>query len=432
LSAEQNGALMKVAFFVHRFPVISEAFIVNAAVGLIDAGHTVDIYALEGPADPKAERHALVDRYRLEDRTRIFRLNGLPRRQAALAPVAGLRMAASHGLKAGLVIDSGCFGPERLGLRALHEASLFRRNGKYDILHCHFGTLADAVLDHRRAGFLSGKVVVHFRGYDISKFVQEQGERVYDRVFREADAFIANCGFFRDRAIALGSPADRTHVVGSGVAVERFRFTTRSWTPGEPLRLLGIGRLVEKKGFRFAVEAVARLVSEGVDVRLKIAGAGVLLAALKDQARALGVADRVVFAGAITHEQIATLLDESHILLAPSTTASNGDRDASINTVKEAMAAGCPFVTSDHGGIPELVEGAEAGVMVREGDGEALATGLRQLLARQGEWAEMGRRGRAHVLSRYSIEAVTAETLKVYEQAIASRSLQSARKRSVS
>jgi len=423
---------MKVAFFVHRFPVISEAFIVNAAVGLIDAGHTVDIYALEGPADPSAKRHALVDRYRLEERTHTFRLNGLPRRQAALAPMAGLRVAAHHGLKAGSIVDTECFGPQRLGLRALHEASLFRGGGKYDILHCHFGTLADAVLDHRRAGFLSGEVVVHFRGYDISKFVQEQGERAYDRVFRDADAFIANCGFFRDRAIALGSPVDRTHVVGSGVAVDSFRFTARSWAPGEPLRLLGIGRLVEKKGFRFAVEAVARLVSEGVDARLTIAGGGELLSALQDQAMALGIADRVVFTGAVTHEQIARLLDESHALLAPSTTASNGDRDASINTVKEAMAAGCPFVTSDHGGIPELVEGVDAGVMVREGDAEALVAGLRQLLARQGEWAEMGRRGRAHVLSRYSIEAVTAKTLQVYEQAIASRSPQAGHKRSIS
>lgn len=60
---------MKVAFFVHRFPVISEAFIANAAAGLIDQGHTVDIYALDGGADPAAERHALVQRYRLEDRS---------------------------------------------------------------------------------------------------------------------------------------------------------------------------------------------------------------------------------------------------------------------------------------------------------------------------------------------------------------------------
>jgi colanic acid/amylovoran biosynthesis glycosyltransferase len=408
---------MKIAFFVHRFPVISEAFIVNAAVGLIDRGHSVDIYGLDGPAELDQQRHALVASYDLENRARCFRLQGSPRRQMALAPIAGLKVAAAYGLKAGAVLDGRYFRPGRIGLRALHEADLFRNGGRYDILHCHFGTLAEAVLEHRRAGFLSGRVIVHFRGYDISKFVQERGERVYDRVFREADAFIANCRFFRDRAIALGSPEACTHIVASGVAVDRFRFAPRSWTPGQPLRLLAVGRLVEKKGFRFAIEALARIVSEGVDARLAIAGGGPLEDSLRSLAAALGLADRVRVAGPATHEQIAQMLDDSDVFLAPSSTASDGDSDASINTIKEAMAAGCPFVASNHGGIPELVEGVEAGVMAPEGDAAALADGIAQLLARSAEWSDMGRRGRAHIVSNYSIETVTSETLKVYEQA---------------
>jgi colanic acid/amylovoran biosynthesis glycosyltransferase len=315
------------------------------------------------------------------------------------------------------VADPARVGPERVCLRALHEASLFRNQGRYDVLHCHFGTLANAVLDHRRAGFLSGRVVVHFRGYDISKFVQERGVRVYDRVFKEADAFIANCGYFRDRAIGLGCPPERIGIVGSGVAVDLFRFQERVWRPGEPLNLLGVGRLVEKKGFQFAVKAVAQLVAEGVDARLTLAGGGALFEKLQGQAASLGVAERVTFAGPATHEQIARLLDNSHILLAPSVTAADGDQDASINTVKEAMSAGCPFVTSEHGGIPELVAGVDAGVMVREGDAAAVASGVRELLSRRQEWTEMGRRGRAHVEARYSIAAVTAETLRVYDQA---------------
>ncbi|OYX48817.1 MAG: hypothetical protein B7Y90_09220 [Alphaproteobacteria bacterium 32-64-14] len=423
---------MKVAFFVHRFPVISEAFVANAAVGLIDQGHTVDIYALDGPADSAHERHALVERYRLEDRTRSFRLGESPRRRVALAPMAAFKIATSHGLKVGSVLDAGCFGPERFGLRALHEAGLFRDGGKYDILHCHFGTLAEAVLDHRRAGFLSGQVVVHFRGYDISKFLQEKGEHAYDRVFRDADAFIANCRYFRDRVIGLGAPESRTHVVASGVAVDRFPFATRAWAPDEPLRLLAIGRLVEKKGLRFAVEALARLVSDGIDARLSIVGDGPLRQALQDQAAALSIAERVTFTGAVPHERIARLLIDSHVLLAPSTTAASGDRDASINTVKEAMVSGCPFVTSNHGGIPELVEGVDAGVMTQEGDADALATGLRQLLARRDDWPAMAHRGRVHILSRYSIEAVTAETMRVYRLAIASRSPSSRSRRVMS
>ncbi len=412
---------MKIAFFVHRFPVISEAFIANAAAGLIEEGHAVDIYALDGPGDATHERHALIKRYGLEDRTRTFRLKESPRRRVALAPPAALKLAARHGLKIGSVLDSRSFGPDRIGLRALHEASLFRGGGKYDILHCHFGTLAEAVLDHRRAGFLTGRVVVHFRGYDISKHIQDNGEHAYDRVFRDADAFIANCGYFRDRAIALGAPASRTQVVASGVALDRFPFAVRSWAPAEPLRVLAVGRLVEKKGFRFAVEAVARLVAHGLDAHLTIVGDGPLRSALEEQAAALSVSKRVTFHGALPHERISQLLEGSHILLAPSTTAASGDRDASINTVKEAMATGCPFVTTNHGGIPELVDGVDAGVMTQEGDAGALAAGVLTLLARRGEWADMGRRGRDHVISKYTIESVTAATLEIYQQALAVR-----------
>jgi colanic acid/amylovoran biosynthesis glycosyltransferase len=409
---------MRIAFFVHRFPVISEVFIANAAAGLIDQGHEVDIYALDGPPGSQ-QRHEVVSAYQLERRTRSFRLEGSPRRLAAMAPFAGLKVAAVYGPRALALADNSRFAAGRGGLKALHEASMFRHGGRYDILHCQFGTLAEPVLDHRRAGFLSGRVVVHFRGYDISKHVKTHGEHAYARVFREADAFIANCQFFRDRAVELGAPVESMHVVASGVAMQRFAFMERAWNPGEPLELLGIGRLVEKKGFRFAIEAVARLVAEGLNVRLKLAGGGPLRDDLLAQAVMLGVADRVELAGAATQAQIAQWLGETHILVAPSTRSSDGDADASINTLKEAMAAGRPFVASDHGGIPEMIEGLDAGVMAPEADGEALAAGIARLLDRRAEWTAMGRRGREHVMSKYSIDAVTRDMLDVYRATLA-------------
>jgi colanic acid/amylovoran biosynthesis glycosyltransferase len=405
---------MRIAFFVHRFPVMSEVFIANAAAGLIDRGHEVDIYALDGLPDPRQQRHEIVSAYGLERRTRSFAMEGSPRRLAAAAPLAGLKVAAVYGSRIGAIANSSLFADGRGGLKALHEASMFRHGGRYDILHCQFGTLAEPVLGHRRAGFLSGKVVVHFRGYDISQFVEKHGSQVYARVSREADAFIANCRFFRDRAIALGAPAERTHVIASGVALGSFSLTERAWAPGQRLRLLAVGRLVEKKGFRFAIEAVARLASQGLDVELKLVGGGPLREDLQSQAAMLGVADRVEFTDAATQSQIAQWLGESHMFIAPSTRAADGDSDASINTLKEAMAAGCPFVTSNHGGIPELVEGVDAGVMVREGDAGALAEGIIHLLDRRSEWGVMGRRGREHVLSKYSIEAVTRDLIGVY------------------
>jgi colanic acid/amylovoran biosynthesis glycosyltransferase len=202
-----------------------------------------------------------------------------------------------------------------------------------------------------------------------------------------------------------------------------FSFSPPKWRSGEQLNLLGVGRLVEKKGFRYAIEAVARLTSEGLKPHLTLAGAGPLQDDLKTQASLLGVESRVHFAGAVTHSEVARLLAQTHIFLAPSLTARDGDSDASINTLKEAMSAGVPFVASDHGGIPELVGGVDAGVLATEGDASAITAGVEALLARHDEWPQMADRGRARIESRYSIKSITTQLTGVYQAIINGQSL---------
>ncbi len=412
---------MKIAFFVHRFPALSEVFIANTAAGLVDAGHEVDIYALEGRPDRSQDRHAIVTRYGLEARTRSFPHEGSPRRQILMAPAAAAKLAMRHGLGVSSVLDGSCYDDQQRGLKALHQAATFRRGGQYDILHCHFGTLATPVLQHRKAGLLSGKVIVHFRGNDISQHVRAQGRAVYERVFEDADSFIANCNHFRERAIELGAPPQRTTTVPSPVDMTSFPFGPPEWRPGAPLRLLAVGRLVEKKGFGDAIEALGHLIAAGLDARLTIAGLGPLEENLRSQALLLGLNERLTFAGGVTHESIARLLAQSHIFLAPSRTAADGDKDASINTLKEAMATGIPFVATDHGGIPELVEGTDAGILAPEGRPDLLAGGVQALLVQRAQWREMGQRGRTRIEEVYSIKSVTTALLSVYDRALGSR-----------
>jgi colanic acid/amylovoran biosynthesis glycosyltransferase len=405
---------MRIAFFVNRFPAISEVFIVNAAAGLIDAGHSVDIYALHGDGVAGQAMHERVSRYGMDTQARIFRMRGRPRRRMALAPLAGLKLAASGGASPVRALQQSHFGKDAPRLVSLHEAAMFRHGGRYDILHCHFATLAEPVLRHRRAGFLSGKVVVHFRGYDISQVIQEYGPAVFERTFADADGFIANCGYFRDRVARLGAPQDRTAVIPSPVDAEAFKPRVRNWSPGQSLNLLGVGRLVEKKGFRFAIEAVATLVARGIDARLTLVGDGPLRGDLQALTEKLNLTSRVEFVGAETHERIAHRLTAAHIFIAPSTTASNGDQDASINTLKEAMAAACPCVTTSHGGIPELADGLAGVVMAPEADSRALADGVDHLLTLRDKWEQLGAVSRARIVDSYSIDAVTRQTLAFY------------------
>lgn len=405
---------MRIAFFVNRFPVLSEAFVVNAAAGLIEAGHEVDFYAFYGAGrDPRASE-GLVRAHDMESNAEIYRLRDRSKKRMALAPHAAWKLIRSGGAGPARALDRSIFGAEASDLNALHEASMFRNGGRYDILHCHFSTLTRRVLQHKRAGYLSGKVISHFRGYDVSEVLKSCGSDALSDVFSQADGFIANCDFFQQRILDLGAPAERTTVIPSAVNIATFPRQTPAWSPGQTLELLAVGRLVEKKGFAFAISAVAELASLGVDAKLTIVGEGILRDDLRSLAKSLGVGDRVILVGAEPHPAIAQRLSQSHMFIAPSTTASNGDQDASINTLKEAMAVGLPCVTTNHGGIPELAEGLSGVVMARESNAHDLSVGVQRLMSRRDEWTQLGDQSRSRVLERYDIAAVTDRTVEFY------------------
>jgi colanic acid/amylovoran biosynthesis glycosyltransferase len=334
------------------------------------------------------------------------------------APAALARGFRGLGLRAFGLADAFAYKKHLLSLDALYEGACFRNGGRYDLLHCQFGTLARPVLKHRKAGLLSGKLVVQFRGFDISEHVQKCGPRVYERVFREADWFLANCRWFRDRAVALGCPPDRIDVIPSGVEIDDFPYRARTQGPDGVLRLVSVGRLVEKKGFDDALAAVALLKAAGTRVRYLIVGDGPLRPELEQRARALGLSGEVELLGARNHAGVADVLAWGQLFLAPSKRAGDGAEDAAINTLKEAMAAGLPVVSTRHGGIPELVEHGVTGLLAPEGDPVGLAEALSALAAGAARWPEMGRLGRARVAADYSVGVAHAKLIEAYRRAL--------------
>jgi colanic acid/amylovoran biosynthesis glycosyltransferase len=406
---------LRVAFFVNHFPVVSEPFIANAALGLLDSGHGVGVYALQGPASDV--RHDGASATRLAGRAFFPRHPRSFTRRLAAAPRALRAALGRHGARGLVTLDPRAYGRQALSLRALFDAEAFRA-GPYDVLHCHFGTLAGPVLRHRRAGLLAGKVVVHFRGYDITESVVRAGPGLYAETFAQADFFVANCRHFADRAVSLGCDPARIEVVPSAITLERFPFAPRTPPADGAFRLLAVGRLVEKKGFGDVVQAVALAVRQGADLSLRIVGDGPLRPAITAQVAALGIADRVSLLGAQPHQVVARELAAAHLFMAPSVTAGDGSEDASINTLKEAMATGQPVISTWHGGIPELVEHDRSGLLVPERDPQALAEALLALIAAPERWAAMGAAGRERVERDHALKVANRKLLAVYDRVL--------------
>jgi glycosyltransferase involved in cell wall biosynthesis len=161
--------------------------------------------------------------------------------------------------------------------------------------------------------------------------------------------------------------------------------------------VLAVGRLVEKKGLQFLVEAAARLPALE---RLVIVGDGPMRSELD-------VGGPVELAGPRTPDEIRQLLEESALVAVPSVVAADGDRDTMPVIAKEALAMEVPVVASDAFGLPELVR-PEWGRLVPPGDAAALAAAIEELLALPVERrAEMGRAGRDFVLRECSLQVET-------------------------
>ncbi|MFT3917333.1 MAG: glycosyltransferase [Anaeromyxobacteraceae bacterium] len=180
--------------------------------------------------------------------------------------------------------------------------------------------------------------------------------------------------------------------------------------PGPP-EILMLGRIHPMKGFDVMVPALAALAARGVDARLVVAGGdeGGHRAEVEDLVRRHAVADRVRFLGSVEGEARRAAFRRAGVLAAPS------HRENFGNAIAEAMAAGLPVVVSPRVGIASDVFEAGAGLVVPR-EPAPLAEALAGLLADASLRAEMGRRGRELVRTRYAAPAVARATLAAYRE----------------
>jgi len=395
---------MRIAFVVGHFPRLSETFILNQVTGLRDRGHQVDIFS-EHEGDWQ-QVHPDVTAYSLRQHT--YRLHPVPANYLWRA-LGGLWLLLSRFHKApGLLLRSlnvFQYGLYSGGLWLLYTAAALADHGcpQYDIVHAQFGTQG------HRGWFLQQlmsphpRLVVMFRGHDISSYVQQVGQEVYADLFPVADACLTNCEFFRQRVIQLGCPPAKIAVHYSGLDVTKFTYRPRQPAPDGPIRLITTGRLVEKKGIEYAIRAIAQLAPEYPHLQYAIIGDGPLRPQFAALIQALNLEDKVQLLGWQPEQALIHHLDQAHLFIAPSVTAADGNQDAPINVLKEAMAMGLPVISTHHGGIPELVQEGVSGYLVPERDAAALAERLRWLLAERDRWPAMGLAGRTTVAQSFDL-----------------------------
>jgi colanic acid/amylovoran biosynthesis glycosyltransferase len=402
---------MKIAFLLPLFPAISETFILNQLTWLLDHGHHVDIFARKRSGERTV--HKDVEKYRLLDRTYYYwdvPLNKIQRL------VSAFRIIRKHVLKNPIGILRALnvikYGKLAWTLGLLHRVGPFLSD--YDIVQCHFGPSGNWAIFLKEFG-IHAKVVTTFHGFDI-RLGLEQGGHIYQRLFEKGDCFISISDYNFQSLCQLGLSKEKIVTLPIGIDLRKFplKRTNPIWEPQTPCRIVTVARLVEEKGLRFGIEAVAQLKNIRPEVRIQYAiiGEGPLRGELESLVKKLNLEEVVSFRGPMEQKDIMQELLGSDLFLFPSIA------EALPVSLMEAQAIGLPVVATQVGSADQIVSEGKSGFLVPSGNSALLAEKCAYLLEHPGEWEEMGRFGREIITQRYDINKLNNQLLALYQKLI--------------
>ncbi|WP_420345841.1 glycosyltransferase family 4 protein [Pelagibius sp.] len=173
--------------------------------------------------------------------------------------------------------------------------------------------------------------------------------------------------------------------------------------PDRRVRLLSVGRLVEKKGYDDLLAALAQLPKD-LHWDLIHVGGGPLAAPLQQQARALGLDSRIDWRGPLAQEEILGLYRDAELFVLASRIAGSGDRDGLPNVLMEAQSQGLACLSTAVAAIPELIEDGVSGALVPPDDPASLATALAGLIADPEARRRLGGAGQARVRGEFDMK----------------------------
>jgi colanic acid/amylovoran biosynthesis glycosyltransferase len=387
-----------VSLLVSRFPNPSETFIQAQAEGLLERGFAVEILALA--AGDATALGAL--RLKWPDKLSV-RYVPVPKTLGARLLAAPGALAARHRVAA---LDASRFGDDAASLRLLIAAARWPKEPpKRRVWLAHYGRWGRFACALRELGLIQGPIATVFHGKDMSAYLQKHPD-AYRMLFAQGDLFLPISEHWREKLIALGAPPERTQVHRMGVDTSHFAEKARARAAGEPVRFIGVGRMVEKKGFDDALRAFAAFRAEidAPDATLTLIGDGDMRDYLENLATSLNLGGVVCFTGFLPHAEVARELAEAHVFMLASKTAGSGDMEGIPVALMEAMAQGLPVLATRHSGTPELVEHDVSGLLCAEGDWRALAKNMGALARAPERWAAMGAAGAAKVRAEFDVK----------------------------
>lgn len=392
---------MKIAIVAGIFPKISETFILNQIVGLIELGHDVDIFALRKPQADEKIHNAVFD-YDLFKKTYYFDIpeKRFQRLWAALKII--FKNIRRYPKQIGPCLDFRKY--------TLYEAlnNLFKiapfLDGRFDVIHCHFGPNANEFIFLKEI-IKNTKMFVTFHGYDI-RLGLKNGGNMYKKLFEKIDGVYATCQYCNDMIEGFGCPEEKLIILPNGIDMDKFSPSQKH--NGSKVVITTVGRLVKEKNIVFGLHILKALVEEKYcPFEYYVVGDGYMREKIQQAIHQLHLQDTVYLLGALAENETIEVLKKTDILLLPS------KEEAFGVVLLEAQAMGIPVIATDVGGVKEAMVDTKSGYLIPF-DAQVAKDKIMKLVKDRSLLDKMGKEGRRFVEENFNIKPIIKRMVSTY------------------
>lgn len=287
------------------------------------------------------------------------------------------------------------------------------RRGSVDLVNAHWLIPQGlAALCAKRLTHSAVPLLCTLHGGDI--FALQGLEWLKRFVLTRADMVAVVSNAMRVRVLASGIAPDRVQVIPMGVDLVRSFVPPVEPGVREPKQVLFVGRLVEKKGTRYLVEAMPQVLQHHADARLVVVGSGPEEADVRDRAARLGLAGAVQFRGPVANRDLPGLYQHSRIVVFPSVIDRSGDMEGFGLVLVEALGCACGVVTTDLPAVRDIVHHGDNALVVPQKRPDVLAVAITRLLDEPELCERLGRAGRIRVLEQFDWSITCRKYSRLY------------------
>jgi colanic acid/amylovoran biosynthesis glycosyltransferase len=396
---------MNVGILVNVFPKVSETFIVDHITGVIDRGHSVQIFS-NYKINEKVV-HDKVGEYDLTGSLQCFDISSSRIKQ--IIDVIGL--IARNGYKYPkpyfMLTRDMISSPKRTGAAIYSMPSINRYD--FDVIHCHFGVNGITAAKLKKVDVITSPIVVSFHGNGIREGHSNGGD-IYEELFEYVDIILANSENSKEALIEFGADPDMVKIQHIGIDLDKFGYSYDSIND-EDISILSVGRLVKEKNHKAAIEIINTISKMDLEqnIAYRIVGNGPLREKLEQLIEKYDLNGTISLVGAKTQSEVRDEMKNADIFLHPSKNEAFG------KVLLEAQATGLPIVASNAGGIPDAVNAGNSAFITSKDNIEKMSTYLSDLILDDDLRKEMSLSGRKYVEDNFDINKLNDGLIQIYE-----------------